>query len=232
MISPNRLLDYRRGADRERSLEGGNSARQSIPITRDGPDHRQVLSRYGPGGPIFIGLRVLPCCRSPVVDSSPEEPCPVSDENGHIHDLLRKLNTEFDSTASRVGIVLAAGHGKRIRSETSKMLHPIWGRPSALRVAEAVYSGLESPNQVVVVGMKGADVIRSTGSKPGRVFAYRRTQPLGFPRVLATLPESRSRHSRTQATTETSISFPVIWACSQLTSSRDSGASSSLRRQI
>ncbi len=105
----------------------------------------------------------------------------MSDENGHIHDLLRKLNTEFDSTASRVGIVLAAGHGKRIRSETSKMLHPIWGRPSALRVAEAVYSGLESPNQVVVVGMKGADVIRSTGSKPGRVFAYQENPALGLP---------------------------------------------------
>lgn len=102
-------------------------------------------------------------------------------ENGHIPDLLSEFNSTFEPNTSRVGIVLAAGHGKRIRSETSKMLHQIWGRPSALRVATAAREGLESPNQVVVVGIKGIDVIRSTGSEKGRVFAYQENPVIGLP---------------------------------------------------
>ncbi|MBT4137124.1 MAG: multidrug transporter, partial [Candidatus Latescibacteria bacterium] len=85
-----------------------------------------------------------------------KDPCQVQE-------LLNQLNSEIDPDIKRIGIVLAAGHGKRIRSETSKMLHEIWGRPSALRVAEAIRKGLISPNQVVVVGIKGADVARATG---------------------------------------------------------------------
>jgi len=95
----------------------------------------------------------------------------MSKKIDQVKDLLPGLNSEFDSTSSRVGIVLAAGHGKRIRSETSKMLHEIWGKPTALRVAGAVQQGIESPNQVIVVGIKGAEVARATGSQPGRLFA-------------------------------------------------------------
>jgi bifunctional UDP-N-acetylglucosamine pyrophosphorylase/glucosamine-1-phosphate N-acetyltransferase len=61
------------------------------------------------------------------------------------------------------------------------MVHKIWGRPSALRVADAAQDGLDSPNQVVVVGVMGADVIRSTGKKSGRVFAYQENLVLGLP---------------------------------------------------
>ena len=50
-------------------------------------------------------------------------------------DLLQQLSTAITPEKPRIGIVLAAGHGKRIRSETSKMLHQIWGRPTVLRVA-------------------------------------------------------------------------------------------------
>jgi len=95
--------------------------------------------------------------------------------------LLRDLNTQILPNCPRIGIVLAAGHGKRIRSENSKMLHQIWGRPTVLRVASAVKDGLESPNQVVVVGTKGEDVARATGSQPGRVFAYQENPVLGLP---------------------------------------------------
>ena len=95
--------------------------------------------------------------------------------------LLTQLNRPLVGTAPRLGIVLAAGHGKRIRSETSKMLHQIWGKPSVLRVANAVEVGLESPDQVIVVGIKGAEVGRSIGAKPGRLFAYQENPVRGLP---------------------------------------------------
>ena len=100
---------------------------------------------------------------------------------GQVRDLLAELNSPIEETTPRIGIVLAAGHGKRIRSETSKMLHEIWGRPTALRVARAVQQGLDSPNQIIVVGIKGADVAQATGAKPGRVFAYQENPVLGLP---------------------------------------------------
>ena len=105
----------------------------------------------------------------------------MSQDGSQVHHLLEKYNASIDPKAERVGIVLAAGHGKRIRSETSKMLHEIWGKPSSLRVANAAQAGLESPSQVVVVGIKGADVIRSTGKAPGRRFAYQENPVLGLP---------------------------------------------------
>jgi bifunctional UDP-N-acetylglucosamine pyrophosphorylase / glucosamine-1-phosphate N-acetyltransferase len=95
-------------------------------------------------------------------------------------ELLAELSTPA-SGAPRVGIVLAAGHGKRIRSETSKMLHEIWGKPTALRVADAVEAGLDSPSQMLVVGIKATEVAQTIGAKPGRVFAYQKNPVLGLP---------------------------------------------------
>ena len=94
-------------------------------------------------------------------------------------DLLNQLSTAIKPAPPRIGIVLAAGHGKRIRSETSKMLHQIWNRPTVLRVALAVQEGLESPNQVIVVGIKAEEVARATGSQCGRIFAYQENLALG-----------------------------------------------------
>ena len=42
-----------------------------------------------------------------------------------MHDLLTEINSPILDDIHRIGIVLAAGHGMRIRSETSKMLHEI-----------------------------------------------------------------------------------------------------------
>ena len=98
-----------------------------------------------------------------------------------VRDLLAQLNSPIENDIPRICIVLAAGHGKRIRSETSKMLHEIWGRPTALRVARAVQQGLDSPNQVIVVGIKGADVAKATRAPSGRVVAYRENPVLGLP---------------------------------------------------
>jgi bifunctional UDP-N-acetylglucosamine pyrophosphorylase/glucosamine-1-phosphate N-acetyltransferase len=105
----------------------------------------------------------------------------MAEKSCQVRALLEQLNSEIQLDVSRIGIVLAAGHGKRIRSETSKMLHEIWGRPSALRVADAVLKGLESPNQVIVVGIKGADVALATGPQKARLFAYQENPVLGLP---------------------------------------------------
>jgi len=75
-----------------------------------------------------------------------------------------------------VSIILAAGHGKRIKSEKSKMLHEIWGKPSVCRVCDAAARGLDSDNQIVVVGKKALDVAEKLGRKKGRVFVYQEEQ--------------------------------------------------------
>ena len=105
-----------------------------------------------------------------------------------MHDLLAEINSPILDDIHRIGIVLAAGHGMRIRSETSKMLHEIWGQPTAVRVARAVQEGLDSPNQVIVVGIKGEDVARAAGPQPGRLFRV--------PRKPSPRPASRNRRRR------------------------------------
>jgi bifunctional UDP-N-acetylglucosamine pyrophosphorylase/glucosamine-1-phosphate N-acetyltransferase len=85
---------------------------------------------------------------------------------------LAQLSSPLNLSDSRVSIILAAGHGRRIKSEKSKMLHEIWGRPSVWRVCEAARRGLESENQVVVVGIKAPEVARALGKREGRVFVY------------------------------------------------------------
>lgn len=41
--------------------------------------------------------------------------------------------------------------------------------------------GLDSPNQIIVVGIKGADVAKATSAQSGRVFAYQENPVLGLP---------------------------------------------------
>jgi bifunctional UDP-N-acetylglucosamine pyrophosphorylase / glucosamine-1-phosphate N-acetyltransferase len=94
---------------------------------------------------------------------------------------LSVLNSPLQSDTQRLGIVLAAGHGTRIRSDTSKMLHEIWGRPTVERVADAVSGGLESTDQVLVVGIKAEEVAATVGARPGRRFAYQENPVLGLP---------------------------------------------------
>ncbi len=58
-----------------------------------------------------------------------------------------------------VAIILAAGHGKRMRSERAKVLHEVCGRPMIRYVVEAV-RGAGAKTIVVVVGY-GADQVRA-----------------------------------------------------------------------
>jgi bifunctional UDP-N-acetylglucosamine pyrophosphorylase/glucosamine-1-phosphate N-acetyltransferase len=83
-------------------------------------------------------------------------------------------------TTSLVAVVLAAGKGKRLRSDTQKVLHPICGRPAlwwVLRNAKAA-----RPSKVAIVVHHGADevreVVRSWALSPEPVFVDQ-GRPLG-----------------------------------------------------
>lgn len=89
---------------------------------------------------------------------------------------LQSLSSPFTEGGRPVAIILAAGQGKRIKSHRSKMLHRIWGEPTVARVARAAEEGLESPDQVVVVGIKARDVAEALGVTPGRRFSYQAEQ--------------------------------------------------------
>jgi bifunctional UDP-N-acetylglucosamine pyrophosphorylase/glucosamine-1-phosphate N-acetyltransferase len=89
---------------------------------------------------------------------------------------LRSLSSPFTDRERPVAVVLAAGQGKRIKSSRSKMLHKIWGEPTVGRVVRAAEEGLESPNQIVVVGIKARDVAETLGTKLGRLFACQTEQ--------------------------------------------------------
>lgn len=96
---------------------------------------------------------------------------------GHeIEAYLKTLSSEIDLTSDSLAIILAAGHGKRIKSDTSKMLHEIWGVPTVVRVANAAEQGLNSKNQIIVVGVKAKDVARASGKQTHRVFAFQAQQ--------------------------------------------------------
>ena len=74
-----------------------------------------------------------------------------------------------------VAIILAAGHGKRMKSEKAKVLHPVCGRPMLSYVVEAA-KGAGARTVVVVVGF-GADQVRAAlKDEPDVVFAVQRQQ--------------------------------------------------------
>jgi len=89
---------------------------------------------------------------------------------------LKKLSDKINASVEVVSIILAAGHGKRLKSEKPKMLHEIWGKPTVYRVSEAATEGLGSNNQIIVVGKKALQVARALGKKEGRVFVYQKDQ--------------------------------------------------------
>ncbi len=89
-----------------------------------------------------------------------------------IENALASLSSKFSKNDTLV-IILAAGHGKRIRSSTSKMLHTIWGVPSIERVRLAVRNGMPKSNITIVVGIKALDVANAVGKQASTNFAYR-----------------------------------------------------------
>ncbi len=98
-------------------------------------------------------------------------------KNGNlIKKLISEYSSPFNSKLKETAIVLAAGHGKRIKSQTSKMLHKIWEVPTVERVFNACERGLPKSNRVIVVGIKAEDVIKVIGKREHCSFAYQEEQ--------------------------------------------------------
>lgn len=92
-----------------------------------------------------------------------------------VYTKAKEFSTKLNSS-NEVAIILAAGHGKRIKSQTSKMLHKIWEIPTVERVYNACRLGIENINTVVVVGIKALDVIDVIGKRESNKFAYQEQQ--------------------------------------------------------
>jgi len=88
----------------------------------------------------------------------------------------KDLSSEFNYGLKEVAIILAAGHGKRIKSQRSKMLHKIWEVPTVERVYEACAQGIKGLNTIVVVGIMAKDVMRVLGKRANSVFALQEEQ--------------------------------------------------------
>lgn len=96
--------------------------------------------------------------------------------NIDIGNLVDKLSSELNYDYKEVAIILAAGHGKRIKSHTSKMLHKIWEVPTVERVYDACIEGIKSINVIIVVGIKAVDVMNVIGKRENCAFAYQEKQ--------------------------------------------------------
>lgn len=92
-----------------------------------------------------------------------------------IKENLKALSSDFKDSENLV-IILAAGHGKRIKSSTSKMLHELWGKTTVERVLHAMNNGIKDTNTVVVVGIKALDVANSIGKRDNLSFALQEEQ--------------------------------------------------------
>ena len=103
-----------------------------------------------------------------------------------------------------VAIILAAGHGKRMKSERAKVLHEVCGRPMIRYVVEAV-RGAGAKTIVVVVGY-GADQVRAGPGRrarrplrhPGAAARHRRRRP-GLPTPARRLPRAGAGPGRRRA---------------------------------
>lgn len=82
------------------------------------------------------------------------------------------------TTRSLALVVLAAGKGKRLKSDTPKVLHPICGKPALWHVLQAGLAA-KPTKVIVVVGHGGDDVrtaVRSWGIAPTPVFVEQAQQ--------------------------------------------------------
>jgi bifunctional UDP-N-acetylglucosamine pyrophosphorylase/glucosamine-1-phosphate N-acetyltransferase len=89
---------------------------------------------------------------------------------------VKSLSSRFNSRCKELAIILAAGHGKRIKSQRSKMLHNIWGVPTVERVFNACENAVKGINTIVVVGIKAIDVLNVLGKRASTSYAYQEVQ--------------------------------------------------------
>ncbi|HEY6435356.1 MAG TPA: NTP transferase domain-containing protein [Ignavibacteriaceae bacterium] len=89
---------------------------------------------------------------------------------------IKKLSSVINPKHKELAIILAAGHGKRIKSQRSKMLHTIWGIPTVERVHNACFSAVKNINSVIVVGIKALDILNVLGKRQNTSYAYQEEQ--------------------------------------------------------
>jgi bifunctional UDP-N-acetylglucosamine pyrophosphorylase/glucosamine-1-phosphate N-acetyltransferase len=94
----------------------------------------------------------------------------------NVNQTIKELSSELNYDYKEVAVILAAGHGKRIKSQTSKMLHKIWEVPTVERVYSASTKGIDKINIIIVVGIKAIDVMNVIGRRMNTVFAYQESQ--------------------------------------------------------
>ncbi|HOL81308.1 MAG TPA: NTP transferase domain-containing protein [Ignavibacteriales bacterium] len=93
-----------------------------------------------------------------------------------VDNLISQFSSPLNYNINEIAIVLAAGHGKRIKSKTSKMLHRIWGVTTVERVYNACKKAVSDINMVFVVGIKADSVITELGKKPNTTYAFQEEQ--------------------------------------------------------
>ncbi|MGD8306324.1 MAG: NTP transferase domain-containing protein [Ignavibacteria bacterium] len=94
------------------------------------------------------------------------------DNTDEIIELAEKLSSKERSGKNEYAIILAAGHGKRLKSEKSKMLHTILGIPTVERVYNACNDGIDGVNTIIVVGIKAVDVMEYLGKRDRTIYTY------------------------------------------------------------
>jgi bifunctional UDP-N-acetylglucosamine pyrophosphorylase/glucosamine-1-phosphate N-acetyltransferase len=92
------------------------------------------------------------------------------------YEIAENLSSTLNFKGKEIAIILAAGHGKRIKSRLSKMLHTIWGVPTVERVYNACHDGIKSVSLIVVVGIKAIDVMEVLGKRECTAYAYQEFQ--------------------------------------------------------
>ena len=94
----------------------------------------------------------------------------------NINSIIKSHSSSLDYSIPRISIILAAGHGKRMKSSKPKVLHEICGVPTVIRVSETAKKGISSPNQIIVVGIQAQEVIKAVGKRENTRFAYQKEQ--------------------------------------------------------
>ena len=98
------------------------------------------------------------------------------DNNNQIIKTVKELASNPDKISNELAIILAAGHGKRLNSDKSKMLHTILEVPTVERVYNACKEGIEDIYTIIVVGIKADDVMKHFGKREKTSFAYQQVQ--------------------------------------------------------
>lgn len=106
-----------------------------------------------------------------------------------IQQIIKKNNDSFQLNNNSFSIVMAAGHGKRIKSTTPKVLHRLWGEINLVRVINEISKGLKTNNQVIVIGKKAEIVIDTLQKKKNCLYCYQKEQ-LGTGHAVRTAIDS------------------------------------------